>query len=151
MAGLERQPSCSNVPQFAVASTMPLCLSNDLKERIIQWYYIDRMTMEDERQGTEDHWTKYPPFYIEKQAWRTDLLQMVLDKNHTQDATALSMIPDFAPEPFAMRMSLDPPSRIIELKSAREDQLSDEWQAHVGKFKECEELEAGRRTTRAAS
>ena len=94
---------------------------------------------------------KYTPFYIEKQAWCTDLLQTVLDKNHTQDPTALSTIPDFAPEPFAMRRSLDPPSRIIKLKSAREDQLSDEWHAHVGKFKECDELEAGRRTTRAAS
>ena len=76
---------------------------------------------------------------------------MVLDKNHAQDPMVLSTIPDFSPEAFAMRRSLDPPSRIIELKSAREDQLSDEWQAHVGKFKECEELEAGRRMTRAAS
>ena len=131
-----------------VALTMPLRLSDDLKECIIQWYYIDQMIMEDKRWGTGDHWTKYPPFYIEKQAWHTDLLQMVLDKNHTQDPTVLSRIPDFAPEPFAMRR---PPSQIIELKSAREDQLSDEWQAHVGKFKECEELEAGKRTTRAAS
>ena len=38
-----------------VASTMPLHLSDDLKECIIQWYYIDRMIREDERQGTEDH------------------------------------------------------------------------------------------------
>ena len=38
-----------------VASIMPLRLSDDLKECIIQWYYIDRMIMEDERRGTEDH------------------------------------------------------------------------------------------------
>ena len=30
-----------------LASTMPLRLSDDLKERIILWYYIDQMTMED--------------------------------------------------------------------------------------------------------
>ena len=38
-----------------VALTMPLRLSDDLKEFIIQWYYIDQMIMEDERRGTEDH------------------------------------------------------------------------------------------------
>jgi len=26
---------------------MPLHLSDDLKERIVQWYYIDQMTMEE--------------------------------------------------------------------------------------------------------
>ena len=32
---------------FMLASTMPLRLSNNLKECIIQWYYIDWMTMDD--------------------------------------------------------------------------------------------------------
>ena len=32
---------------FMLASTMPLHFSDDLNECIIQWYYIDRMTLED--------------------------------------------------------------------------------------------------------
>ena len=37
------------VSDFTFPSIMPLHLSNNLKECIVQWYYIDRMTMEEIR------------------------------------------------------------------------------------------------------
>jgi len=134
---------------------MPLHLSNNLKECIVQWYYIDRMTMEEIRDLAKcsiglvynvirnyrdfgqvrnpfthragQPWTKYPPFYIERKAWCTDLLWTMLDKNRTQDLTALSTILDFAPEPFATRRSLDPLSLVRSWgqEDRQQEQLAD--------------------------